>query len=148
MITRTGWTRPVEAFIEDAPATLAGVWSLLYSAAIATSELSQLPVINDDLSLSMASCELQRAAESLQWHDPHLPVTGRLLDLGPALLDDVQGCRTGIILLIRGAHAITHILLNDPKITVAGIEYLLCTMPLMTHAYLRVQGPAQRRPAH
>jgi hypothetical protein len=136
----TSWCEPVRTLVGGAPASEVGLWSLLQTGALAAAELSLLPVVDDDFSLTAACRDLHDAADELEWAHPHLPISGTILDLGPAPLDDVLGCRTTIGTLIIAALCLAFDLLDRAAGTGPDTVTLSRIVPLLASAQLRAAG--------
>ena len=134
----TMWAVPTQALIDRAPDTMPGLWSLLATACAATSSLSRVPPLDDDLSLTTASHDLLEAMGELEWARPQLPVQGVVIDLGPAPIDDVLGCRAAIASLIIKALRVMAQLLDDPGTTTGEVMSLTRVLQLLSQARGRI----------
>jgi hypothetical protein len=134
------WTEPVHTLLRSAPVSMIGLWSLLQTGAVAAAEFSLLPALDDDLRLTSACADLREAAGELEWAHPHLPASGVVLDIGPAPLDDVNGCRTAINALITAGLNTVIRLLEHPDVPVPDRFTLLRVLPLLSQAHTHVMA--------
>lgn len=139
-MTRILWNGPVQQLIDRVPNTMPGLWSLLATGCVATSALSRVPPLDDDLSLTTATHDLHQAMGELEWVRPHLPVEGVVIDIGPAPLDDVIGCRAAIASLIVKALRVMAHLLDDPATSVGDVMSLTRVLELLSRARARIDG--------
>lgn len=134
------WTEPVYVLVSRMPATLIGLWSLLQTGAVAASELALLPGLDDDLSLTLTSADLQEAARELEWAQPRLPSSGLVLKVGTAPLNDVQGCRAAIAALIEAASRAAIGVLGQSEASTADLLAVVRLLPSLSAAQLRMIG--------
>jgi hypothetical protein len=135
---RDRWVKPVYVLVSRTPATLVGLWSLLQTAAVAAAELALLPGLDDDLSLTLTSADLQEAARQVEWAHPYCPAAGLVLDVGAAPLDDVHGCRSAIGALIVAGTRTASGLLQEPDLSTTDLLSLVRILPLLASAQSRV----------
>jgi hypothetical protein len=135
-MTITPWPRPVQTLVASTPSNITGPWSLLQTVAVAVCQLSWLPALDDDLSLTHAAMDLREGAGELQWAHPCLPTTGIVIDVVAASVDDVHGCRTAITALIRAALHTTARLLDQPALSSPDLLTLGRVVTLLSHAHL------------
>ena len=79
------------------------LWALTYAAQGAALHLALLEPLDEDLSLTAAEMDLAEALGELEWARPELAAGGLALDVGPAPLDDVTGCRQALGQLLQAA---------------------------------------------
>ena len=139
-MTHTPWTKPVHAFTAPMPVTMVGLWSLLMTGAVAASRLSLVPTLDDDLSLTEASEDLRKAACALESAHPLLPVTGVVLDVGPAPTDDLAGSRSAIRTLIQTSLSIANDLIDRSVLTAPDLLLVRRTVEQLARADRRVLG--------
>src|SRR4051794_35980771 len=137
------WMGPVPLPASRTPATLAGLWSLLQTAAVVTTELAVLPGLDDDLSLASTCADLQQAARELKWAHPYCAGTGIALDVGTAPLDDVHGCRTAILALVSAAFRTALGLDGQPDLSISDLLTIVRLVPLLRAASNRLTNDVQ-----
>ena len=140
-MTAGAWTGPAEPLRARTQTTIAGVWSLTYTAELGALRLAQLPGADEDLALTTAAADLGDAVEALEAAVPDLPRTGLVVDFGDAPLDEIQACRTALAGLIVSAlttlgQAASHPGTVDPAVLAAAGTALA----RLTSAYWRITG--------
>jgi hypothetical protein len=139
----TSWPAPVRVLIQATPASVAGLWSLLSTGALAAAELALLPGLDDDLHLTLTSADLHEAAEHLTRHHLRPSSAGAVLDLAPAPSDDVPGCREALDLLLTTAMGLTEQLQADPQISTSQRSALTQIRSLLEGVHHHLAGRLQ-----
>lgn len=97
------WMQPARELVERLGVGMDALWSLVYAAQSGALRLALVEPLDEDLSLTSAGMDLAEALGELEWVRPELATCSIALDLGPARLDDVIGCRASVTGLLAAA---------------------------------------------
>ena len=139
-MTAGAWTGPAETLRARTQTTIAGVWSLTYTAELGALRLAQLPGADQDYALATAAADLGDAVEALEAAVPDLPRTGLVVDFGQAPLDEIQACRTALAGLVVSALTTLGQAASQPGVDPAVLAAAGTALARLTSAYWRITG--------
>jgi hypothetical protein len=134
-------SEPVGEFIDRAPATPAGLWSLISTAAAATASLSLIPGQDDDLSLSAAIVDLRAAVIEVERIHPQPHLEGVVWDVDDAAPDGVLAHRSLITGLIGAAERLAAVMPEGPPAMSLDLLTATRVVHLLALAGAHVLGP-------
>ena len=135
------WTQSAQELVDRVGAGMDALWALTYAAQGAALQLALLEPLDEDMSLTAAGMDLAEALGELEWARPELAACTLAIEVGPAPLDDVTGCREALGGLLRAAiDVVERLLRGGEELTRADLLAVARAVHLIAAAHTRITG--------